>query len=339
LIQDFFLRRVCCRERFKSMYLQQLYTDEADKAMFSRLASILKHTQQQLQQGRVVLQHLQRLLLAVASDDLGVTVLQQLLLPAIRKRLQGAAAAAAAAAVSADTAAGLPAFAVAAHLPGSSSDMQQQQQQASPLQQHTLSSMQQQQLNNTASSSSSSFDQQTTSLSPSAAETAAAAAVSGVAQQLNDLWQQPDNAAVLHGERGLKQQEASLMETNVLLSLLLRKVGSCSVNQQIEISLQVSDTLIPLAACLQRVPELCSEQLLLVLENRSGAGSNLRNSSSSCSVGGLPQVSDETFVCYVWTGWWKCMMLLAQLLEVECDNNRGLPTDSIAQSGEVVLLL
>jgi hypothetical protein len=36
----------------------------------------------------VVLQHLQRLLLAVSSDDLGVTVLQQLLLPAIRERLQ-----------------------------------------------------------------------------------------------------------------------------------------------------------------------------------------------------------------------------------------------------------
>jgi hypothetical protein len=70
----------------------RLTTNAKDKANFSKLVCSLKHTQQQLQQGRVVLQHLQRLLLAVASDDLGVTVLQQLLLPAIGERLQATVA-------------------------------------------------------------------------------------------------------------------------------------------------------------------------------------------------------------------------------------------------------
>jgi hypothetical protein len=75
------------RATFVDTFQGRLFTSQQDKMLFSSLVSNLKHSQQQLQQGRVALQHLQRLLLAVASDDLGVTVLQQLLLPAVRERL------------------------------------------------------------------------------------------------------------------------------------------------------------------------------------------------------------------------------------------------------------
>jgi hypothetical protein len=86
----------CCmiiREVFQSNFQGNLYSNAQDKQLFSSLISSLKRNQQQLQRGRVVLQHLQRLLLAVASDDVGWTVMQQLLLPVIRQRIDAAAAA------------------------------------------------------------------------------------------------------------------------------------------------------------------------------------------------------------------------------------------------------
>jgi hypothetical protein len=80
------------RAQFYCNVQGHLYSSAQDKKQFSRLISSLKCTQQQLQQGRVVLQHLQRLQLAVASDNVGWTVVQQLLLPVIKQRIDAAAA-------------------------------------------------------------------------------------------------------------------------------------------------------------------------------------------------------------------------------------------------------
>jgi hypothetical protein len=90
-----------CRQSFYAVYQSRLYSNQTDRSRLTELVASLKRTQQQLQQGRVVLQHLQRLLMAVASDDCGPTVVQQLLLPAIRQKIEAAAAAHAAAAAAA----------------------------------------------------------------------------------------------------------------------------------------------------------------------------------------------------------------------------------------------
>jgi hypothetical protein len=225
------------------------------------------------------------------------------------------------------TAAGLPAHDAAALIGSSSS---------------SSSDIRQQQPSNTTGSGSSSFDQQASSSSSSAAATAEATA-SKVALKVIDIWQPSKYAAALQGQQALSKQHINgLQSTDLLLSLCLRKLGSCDLNQRVDISFQVTDLLILLAACLPRVPQLCSGLLLLLERGASsgtGAETSWHSSSSSSSTGGLSEVPDAEFVSMVSTCWWKCILLLAQMLETECLQDQRLPSEGLVQSVELLLLL
>jgi hypothetical protein len=322
-----------------------LYTDEQDKQLFSSLISSLKRSQQQLQQGRVVLQHLQRLLLAVSSDDVGWTVVQQLLLPVIRQRID--AAAGIAAALAADTSEARFSGFAAAFVPGSNSSMQQQQlssaahvsssssstggrnagcgnQPASSMQQQQQQ-QQQQQPGNSAGASSSNADAQASAASAEACAAAAAALV----VRLISNWQSPESNALLKGVRALSEQnDAQLLITSTdLVKHIMLALTECTVEQRLYISSMVSDLLIDTAACLMQGLHL-NAGLLLMLTFGCEGGMSSSSSSSRSGVAGR-----DRFSYHVAQAWGSCVQLLAQLGEAECDSNECLPTDRLVASG------
>lgn len=80
-----------CRQHFQKDVRKQLYSSEDDVSFFNRIKDALKSTEARLEEGRVVLQHLEMFLLNVACDDPGAATGTQLVLPMLQERLDGAA--------------------------------------------------------------------------------------------------------------------------------------------------------------------------------------------------------------------------------------------------------
>jgi hypothetical protein len=92
-----------CREHFFHKFEHQLFNAEQERQLVDRLLQLAKRMQQQLHEGAVAVQHLHCYLVNLACTDAGCSIVQEVMLPVLRKQVDAAAAAAASKAMAASS--------------------------------------------------------------------------------------------------------------------------------------------------------------------------------------------------------------------------------------------